>query len=714
MEEDIELDETILFMKSKLTRSTHASGKRRKLMPSILNSSIVNDKMVQISQTKSDDISAVSKVHFQPETDNPLEEIEPISLRSSQHLGSAESACHVDKEIYKAWFFDGSDNENPASSSFAFINKCGFDSESSGDMLEKAGGKELASEHADSSSSNVKKSCTSNIKEGCQIPHDGTISAETRHQLNSSTQSESIFPNMELITKSKKYENLANGDFEHEHHELLSEESVTCDDALHDLDASVCSGNCAEVDSEGILPSIVNGVILDNEKTNSSEAVVGKKMISCAPELNTSSSCDIINRSKADSDTALRMESLNTSLYALKQDNQCKSCNLGSIDSNKSLETCGSCNHVVHGNHGELVRESMQPLTTCILNNDALVDYNTLDSDTLESNGAAPPDNLPSREGHMLNSFLAKQTFSDVDDAARLTGQFVWHFPLSQLHESEANNLDNVVDASLKCPSSFAEENQDNIGHFVTGSSLDTTEVNGGKTMLNKHMVVESNSDDNQYMVVEPPPQKLPSNRKEISPNSQEKLWALNGGGLDEVHLLSGDEEALLETEQIIMKPKIMNESLPHFDKGIPNSSYTICSNPCCSKKSNNRLNHDAILFSQRQMHDTEKIATKLLKGLNSLKSIVQEALFSETHSSPLNFTAEEELDENKVPSSVADLHKGRKKITFADEAGGMLCQVKVYEHQPVAFIEPKTLAYSMLTSRKALWSPKACFKCDY
>ncbi|KAG0460974.1 hypothetical protein HPP92_021271, partial [Vanilla planifolia] len=469
MEEDIELDETILFMKSKLTRSTHASGKRRKLMPSILNSSIVNDKMVQISQTKSDDISAVSKVHFQPETDNPLEEIEPISLRSSQHLGSAESACHVDKEIYKAWFFDGSDNENPASSSFAFINKCGFDSESSGDMLEKAGGKELASEHADSSSSNVKKSCTSNIKEGCQIPHDGTISAETRHQLNSSTQSESIFPNMELITKSKKYENLANGDFEHEHHELLSEESVTCDDALHDLDASVCFGNCAEVDSEGILPSIVNGVILDNEKTNSSEAVVGKKMISCAPELNTSSSCDIINRSKADSDTALRMESLNTSLYALKQDNQCKSCNLGSIDSNKSLETCGSCNHVVHGNHGELVRESMQPLTTCILNNDALVDYNTLDSDTLESNGAAPPDNLPSREGHLLNSFLAKQTFSDVDDAARLTGQFVWHFPLSQLHESEANNLDNVVDASLKCPSSFAEENQDNIGHFVTG-----------------------------------------------------------------------------------------------------------------------------------------------------------------------------------------------------------------------------------------------------
>ncbi|RZS26364.1 hypothetical protein BHM03_00059696 [Ensete ventricosum] len=50
-----------------------------------------------------------------------------------------------------------------------------------------------------------------------------------------------------------------------------------------------------------------------------------------------------------------------------------------------------------------------------------------------------------------------------------------------------------------------------------------------------------------------------------------------------------------------------------------------------------------AIEFSQRQMHDIERLAMQLLKGLNSMKNIMEETLSAEAHSSLLSeFTAEE------------------------------------------------------------------------
>lgn len=104
------------------------------------------------------------------------------------------------------------------------------------------------------------------------------------------------------------------------------------------------------------------------------------------------------------------------------------------------------------------------------------------------------------------------------------------------------------------------------------------------------------------------------------------------------------DSETLIEMERMSKKPKTINESLPEVAKGILKSPCTICSNQCCLKSSSNHTQtHDAILFSQRQMQDTENIATKLLKGLNSLKSIVEEAIFSEgLTSSPRKFNFDE------------------------------------------------------------------------
>ncbi|RWV98431.1 hypothetical protein GW17_00038724 [Ensete ventricosum] len=130
-----------------------------------------------------------------------------------------------------------------------------------------------------------------------------------------------------------------------------------------------------------------------------------------------------------------------------------------------------------------------------------------------------------------------------------------------------------------------------------------------------------------------------------------------------------------------------------------------------------------AIEFSQRQMHDIERLAMQLLKGLNSMKNIMEETLSAEAHSSLLSeFTAEElafvygqmraaadnasELEktttkwlsimtkdcnrfckimrsaDNKSTASVNGVRKGRK-ITFADEVGGTLCHVETFERQP-------------------------------
>lgn len=45
----------------------------------------------------------------------------------------------------------------------------------------------------------------------------------------------------------------------------------------------------------------------------------------------------------------------------------------------------------------------------------------------------------------------------------------------------------------------------------------------------------------------------------------------------------------------------------------------------------------------------------------------------------------------NNAASPVNGVHKGRRKITFADEAGGMLCHVKVFNQQASSLDGPET-----------------------
>ncbi|XP_038978630.1 uncharacterized protein LOC103717132 isoform X3 [Phoenix dactylifera] len=247
-------------------------------------------------------------------------------------------------------------------------------------------------------------------------------------------------------------------------------------------------------------------------------------------------------------------------------------------------------------------------------------------------------------------------------------------------------------------------------------------------------------------------PQRLLSNRKTISPTSQEKLWQ----ALSDIDLygasqlpknrkklwsetwtktktpssLSGQKEAeaLLAPEQMSKKPKNhSNASLLSVNKGILKSPDASCRSPCfCMKNSTfHEQTEKAVEFSQRQMHDIENIAMKLLKGLKSMKNIVEETLCSESCSSlPSKFTADEiraavenasklekitrrwlsmmtkdcnrfckimRLAENKETTPVNGVSKKRKKITFADEAGGVLCQVKDFRQQPAPVVVRET-----------------------
>ncbi|KAG1366987.1 hypothetical protein COCNU_13G007770 [Cocos nucifera] len=242
-----------------------------------------------------------------------------------------------------------------------------------------------------------------------------------------------------------------------------------------------------------------------------------------------------------------------------------------------------------------------------------------------------------------------------------------------------------------------------------------------------QNMGKEHNCDKGLW--VDHSPKKLPSSGKEklcpsLSdidlygasqlPKSRKRLWSEKWTKLKTSSSLSGhkEAEALLAPEQMSKKPKNNSHgSLLSVNRGILMSPDASCRSSCSCMKSStfHQQTEKTIEFSQRQMHDIETIAMKLLKRLKSMKSIVEETLCSESHSSlPSKFAADEiraaaenaselekttrrwlsmmtkdcnrfckimRLPENKVTAPVNGVSKKQKKITFADEAGGVLCQ---------------------------------------
>ncbi|KAJ0795572.1 hypothetical protein HanPI659440_Chr04g0151991 [Helianthus annuus] len=159
----------------------------------------------------------------------------------------------------------------------------------------------------------------------------------------------------------------------------------------------------------------------------------------------------------------------------------------------------------------------------------------------------------------------------------------------------------------------------------------------------------------------------------------------------------------------------------PRLCRSIPRLSSGCTSIKGCSES--------AIAFSQRQMHDIESLASKLMSELNSMKTIVEEKMLYEAYrSASLKNEADEvksviksatktektakkrlslmardcirfckimKLTEDHKTSASGDpalgnsipekpLEREKKKISFADEAGGTLCDIKVYEIEQV------------------------------
>ncbi|XP_059281129.1 uncharacterized protein LOC132034784 [Lycium ferocissimum] len=245
-----------------------------------------------------------------------------------------------------------------------------------------------------------------------------------------------------------------------------------------------------------------------------------------------------------------------------------------------------------------------------------------------------------------------------------------------------------------------------------------------------------------------PPPERLLSTRKAISPSSQERLClAMNSIDLiddlenykcEEKLTFAGHEDSerspdarlnqakvFIGPKQIARRLKIAKRSSPPKGNLVKRSSppkgnlegprlsrsLPQLSTGCTSIK---RCSESAIAFSQRQMHDIESLTSKLMNELKSMKDMVEEKLLFEAYrTSSLKNDADEvktaiksatkveettrkwlsmmtrdctrfckimKLSQNGVTDSKNSVHREGRKISFADEAGGVLCHFNYFE----------------------------------
>ncbi|KAF7006156.1 hypothetical protein CFC21_021220 [Triticum aestivum] len=259
-------------------------------------------------------------------------------------------------------------------------------------------------------------------------------------------------------------------------------------------------------------------------------------------------------------------------------------------------------------------------------------------------------------------------------------------------------------------------------GDAISDSSSnpeETQEISDGQTRASDFFIDEGSIEDHT-------PRKLLSQRKIMSPTSQEKFCnALAGIDLCGVQRLERkinledcdvSSQALPQTtnkqyRSILTRDRKLKSrtSISFTRKGVLKSTES----PYPELTSSSVLldTEKAVEFSQRQMHDIESIAANLIRSLKHMRSLVDENLSSEAQSLLPNFNtaemraaSEDALKverttrkwltimnkdcnrfckiltlEGKKAASHPELPRKRRRITFADEAGGMLCSVNVF-----------------------------------
>ncbi|RZC67038.1 hypothetical protein C5167_010732 [Papaver somniferum] len=330
---------------------------------------------------------------------------------------------------------------------------------------------------------------------------------------------------------------------------------------------------------------------------------------------------------------------------------------------------------------------------------------------------------------------------------------------------------DNVVNAGISfmssqnsTPCSSLGTDSDSVGHHhsptvqpvekcsspVTAEPVtDVDEVLDCSTVtspdaINRVAVMED-LEDNHGRKLDYPPKRLFSARKAISPSSQEKL--LQAVDADELYdkikpsrIRIIGPKVKMNSDGVLKKRKMMkNGSAQLVPKGIlkaPNVSFMVPRH-CSEGASIQTCADKAVSFTQRQMHDIEVLATKLMKQLKSMKEIVEQSLLVETlqtdscSSTQLKYTvdkmrmatenaaeAEEttkkwlsmmskdcnrfckilKTTELKAAAAAAssspsgnEVHRKRRKITFADETGGNLCHVKIFKDDHEYLLGPES-----------------------
>ncbi|MCL7049728.1 hypothetical protein MKW94_028365 [Papaver nudicaule] len=240
------------------------------------------------------------------------------------------------------------------------------------------------------------------------------------------------------------------------------------------------------------------------------------------------------------------------------------------------------------------------------------------------------------------------------------------------------------------------------------------------------------------------PPKRLFSARKAISPSSREKL--LQAVDADELcdkikpsRIRIIGPKVKINPDGVLKKQKIMkNGSAQLVPKGIlktANVSFMV-PRPGTECASIQTCADKAVSFTQRQMHDIEGLAMKLMKQLKSMKEIVEQSLLTETlqtdscSSTQLKYTVDKmrmatenatEAEETtrkwlsmmskdcnrfckilkttemkaaaaaSPPPSSYEVHTKRRKVTFADETGGILCQIKIFEDDHESLLVPES-----------------------
>ncbi|RAL47331.1 hypothetical protein DM860_013296 [Cuscuta australis] len=315
---------------------------------------------------------------------------------------------------------------------------------------------------------------------------------------------------------------------------------------------------------------------------------------------------------------------------------------------------------------------------------------------------------------------------------------------LTSAADSTASSLTLIPDCS------FVETGNTCLNALsVQGESL-TPEENSPLDIIEelKGPTIETQPLHQNSSLPQQPPQRFPSFRTAISPSSQERL-CLEMKSVDlfdelenDIKPLIGQEDVsgcttyensklsspgcqqkvIIRREQITRKLKrICRKGFPHkansdgplFSRSLPQLSTGSTSIDSCS--------NSAVAFSQRQMHDFEFLAMKLLDELKSMQGVVEENLLFKAYRSScckndvdkvktrINNTRKVEetarkwmsmmardctrfcklmgmqkssQDHSPSPESTAQRDR---KITFADEAGGMLCTVNYFAYDDIA-----------------------------